>query len=182
MADVSGKGVPAALFMMVSKAILKNLAMVGKSAGEILTAMNETICKNNRMEMFVTVWLGILEISTGRIVAANAGHEYPAISGDGGCFELRKGRHDFVVGGMEGGDQRGSGTLRNGPHDRRLNRCARRSPKEILNGVRESVDAFVGDGEQFDDMTMLCLEYKGPEQQHAGETAQPEAAARRLES
>ena len=99
MADVSGKGVPGALFMMVSKVILKNNAMPGKSVGEILAMTNDLICANNRMEMFVTVWMGILEISTGKIIAANAGHEYPAVMQDG-CFRLCKDQHSFVIGGL----------------------------------------------------------------------------------
>ena len=186
MADVSGKGVPAALFMMVSKAILKNNAMMGKSAGEILTAANDTICSNNKMQMFVTVWLGILEISTGRIVAANAGHEYPVIYRSGGTFEPYRDRHGFVVGGMEGLRYR-EYELRLQPGDKlflytdgvpeatddsqelfgmkrmlaALCQHAGDSPQDILYGVRAAVDAFVGDAEQFDDLTMLCLEYKG---------------------
>ena len=102
MADVSGKSVPGALFMMVSKAILKNNAMMSKSPAEILTVTNETICSNNKMEMFVTVWLGILEIRTGRIIASNAGHEYPVVCRKGGNFEVFKDKHGFVVGGYEG--------------------------------------------------------------------------------
>ena len=120
MADVSGKGVPGALFMMVSKTILKNSAMIGKSAGEILSVTNDMICASNATEMFVTVWMGILEISSGRITAANAGHEYPAVMKNG-RFELLKDRHSFVVGGIHGGrdvrdrpDDRGAEHLRRG--------------------------------------------------------------------
>ncbi len=187
MADVSGKGVPGALFMMVSKAILKNNAMMGKSPGDVLTTANETICSNNKMEMFVTVWLGILEISTGRIVAANAGHEYPAIIRKGGHYELFKDRHGFVVGGMEGirykeyelemesgdrlflytdgvpeatdGNKELFGTER---MIDALNQSTG-SPEDVLKAVRQRVDDFVGEAEQFDDMTMLCLEYRGPQ-------------------
>ena len=186
MADVSGKGIPAALFMMVSKAILKNNAMVGKSAGEILAMTNETICSNNKMEMFVTAWVGILEISTGRITAANAGHEYPAIFRKGGSFELYKDKHGFVVGGLTGvrykeyeidlqaGDKlflytdgvpeanNSSGELFGTERMiAALNKSADSHPREVLAGVRESVDAFVNEAEQFDDLTMLCLEYRG---------------------
>ena len=186
MADVSGKGVPAALFMMVSMAILKNNAMMGKSPGEILAAANETICSNNKMQMFVTVWMGILEISTGRITAANAGHEYPALCRQGGPFELYNDRHGFVVGGMEGvryqayemnlrpGDKLflytdGVPEATNGGKElfgtermiAALTKYAGGTPRDILEGVRKSVDAFVGNAEQFDDLTMLCLEYRG---------------------
>ena len=186
MADVSGKGVPGALFMMVSKVILKNNAMLGKPVGEILARTNDLICANNQMEMFVTVWMGILEISTGTIRAANAGHEYPAVM-QNGSFRLCRDRHSFVIGGLadvcyreyelqlekddklflytdgvtEATDEKGElfGTER---MLGALNACADSSPREILTGVRDAVDAFVGEAEQFDDMTMLCLTYKGP--------------------
>ena len=187
MADVSGKGVPAALFMMASKILIGNLATVIRSPAEILRRTNDTICSNNRMEMFVTVWLGILEISTGRITASNAGHEYPAVCQAGGRFELLKDRHGFVIGGMEGLRYReyelqmepgaklflytdgvpeatDASEEMFGP-DRMidaLNRDPAASPREILGTVRAAVDGFVKDAEQFDDLTMLCLEYKGP--------------------
>ena len=102
MADVSGKGVPAALFMMASRIILASYAKQGMSPAEIMRSTNETICQNNREEMFVTVWLGILEISTGKIRAANAGHEYPVLMQPGGKCELYKDKHGFVLGGMDG--------------------------------------------------------------------------------
>ena len=188
IADVSGKGVPAALFMMVTKAILKNNAMMGRSPAEILSTANDTICTNNKMEMFVTVWLGILEISTGTVTAANAGHEYPALE-QKGVFSLVKDPHGFVIGGMEGMRYQ-EYQLQLRPGDRlflytdgvpeamaaseemfgsermleALNRNASAAPRQILEGVRGAVDAFVQDAEQFDDLTMLCVEYKGPEQ------------------
>ena len=102
IADVSGKGVPAALFMMNSKVLLKTLASENISPAEVLEKANKEICENNQMEMFVTVWLGVLELSTGKIVASNAGHEYPVIGRAGGKYELIKDKHGFVVGGMEG--------------------------------------------------------------------------------
>ena len=102
IADVSGKGVPAALFMMASKIILQSVAMLGGSPAEILTRTNEAICSNNEAEMFVTVWVGILELSTGKLTSANAGHEYPAFKQPGGPFRLHRERHGFVVGGLEG--------------------------------------------------------------------------------
>ena len=172
MADVSGKGVPAALFMMVSKALLKNTAMLGKSPSQILSTVNETICSNNKMQMFVTVWLGILEISTGVITAASAGHEYPAIRRSGEGFQLFKDPHGFVIGGMEGVRYR-EYTLSLQPGDKLflytdgvpeannaakelfgtdrmisvLSENAEAGPREVLQGVRHAVDAFVGDAE-----------------------------------
>lgn len=183
MADVSGKGVPGALFMMVSQTILKNNAMIGKSVGEILAMTNDVICASNKMEMFVTVWMGILEISTGKIRAANAGHEYPALMKDG-CFRLYRDRHSFVIGGMEGMRYReyelqlqkgeklflytdglpeaanaGAEMFGTGRMIEALNANAGLSPREILSGMKSAVDVFVGDAEPFDDLTMLCLEY-----------------------
>ena len=186
MADVSGKGVPAALFMMASKIIIASNAKLGKSPAQILTDTNAAICSNNREEMFITVWLGILELSSGRLTAANAGHEYPVIRKPDGVFELIKDRHGFVIGGMNGIRykeyelqlERGSrlflytdgvpeatdaqgrlfGTER---MIDALNRDADASPKDILKQVRSAVDDFVEDAEQFDDLTMLCLEYMG---------------------
>ncbi|MBO6052196.1 MAG: serine/threonine-protein phosphatase [Clostridia bacterium] len=185
MADVAGKGIPAALFMMASKIILQSCAMLGQSPGEILTKTNEAICSNNQEQMFVTVWLGILEISTGRIAAANAGHEYPAL-GQGGEFRLYRDRHGFVLGGMEGFRYREYEILLR-PGDRLflytdgvpeatgadgamfgtermigvLNEKPAAGPEAVIESVQSSVDAFVKDAEQFDDLTMLCLTYNG---------------------
>lgn len=102
IADVSGKGVPAALLMMASKILLQNYAMAGYSPAAILTEANERLCANNAEGMFVTVWLGILDLKTGVLTAANAGHEYPVLHRAGQAFELFKDRHGLVLGGMEG--------------------------------------------------------------------------------
>ena len=102
IADVSGKGVPAALFMMISKILLQTQALNGLSPAGVLQAVNRQLCENNTSEMFVTVWFGIYEISTGHLTAANAGHEYPTIYRRGKGFELYKDKHGFVLGGMEG--------------------------------------------------------------------------------
>ena len=185
IADVSGKGVPAALFMMISKTILDNMAMLGKTPAEILADTNNVICAKNQEEMFVTVWLGILEISTGKLMAANAGHEYPMLCTDG-VFSLYKDKHGFVIGGMEDVSYKNY-EMQLKPGDRLfvytdglpeatdpdnamfgtdrivtvLNREPKAASKRILENVRRSVDHFVKDAEQFDDLTMLCLEYSG---------------------
>ena len=186
IADVSGKGVPAALFMMASKIILADNAIMGKSPSEILYDANNAICKNNKLEMFVTVWVGILEISTGKLTAANAGHEYPALKrGDGG-FSVFKDRHGFVLGGMEGMKYK-EYEIQLSPGDKlfvytdgvpeandpdgnmfevkrmidALNEDPDASPAQILGAVRGQINIFVREAEQFDDLTMLCLEYKG---------------------
>ncbi|MBR1833011.1 MAG: serine/threonine-protein phosphatase [Ruminiclostridium sp.] len=186
MADVSGKGVPAALFMMVSKVILQSCAMLGQSVGETLTKTNDAICSNNQVEMFVTVWFGILEISTGKLTAANAGHEFPALRRADGEFELLEDEHGFVIGGIAGlkyseyelflkpGDKlflytdgvpeatdAGEELFGNERMLDALNKDVSASPEKILEEVTQSVNAFVNDAEQFDDMTMMCLEYKG---------------------
>jgi len=127
MADVSGKGVPAALFMMISKILVQNYAMTGLGPAEVLKMVNDQICANNREEMFVTVWFGVLDIQTGTITAANADK---AMFGTEQMLEA-------------------------------LNRDSATNPKEVLQMVQESVDAFVGSAEQFDDLTMLCMEYRG---------------------
>ena len=192
MADVSGKGVPAALFMMASKIMLSNNAMMGKSPAQILTDTNAAICSNNREEMFVTVWLGILEISTGKITAANAGHEYPVLKKANGIYELIKDKHGFVIGGMDGIKYKDY-TLELEPGAKlflytdgvpeatdsagrlfgcdnmlaTLNNCPAANAVDTLKNVRSAVDRFVRDAEQFDDLTMLCLEYYGKQEPDA---------------
>ncbi|MBR4231957.1 MAG: SpoIIE family protein phosphatase [Oscillospiraceae bacterium] len=187
IADVSGKGVPAALFMMASKIILANNAMNGKSPADVLKETNEAICSNNKEEMFVTVWLGILDLRIGLLKAANAGHEYPTLKQPDGSFELIKDKHGLVIGAMDGVKykeyelqlERGSKLFvytdgvpeatdtENGMFGTErmlaaLNEQADASPKQLLENVRTAVDTFTGDAEQFDDLTMLCIEYKGP--------------------
>ena len=188
MADVSGKGVPAALFMMASKIILQSCAMLGGSPAEILTKTNQAICSNNQEEMFVTVWIGILELSTGKLTAANAGHEYPVFCRSGNTYELFRDRHGLVIGAMSGAkykeyeiqlkkgdllfvytdgvpeatnaDQELFGTER---MLKALNTQPDAAPTQILKNVRAAVDAFVQNAEQFDDLTMLCMKYHGPQ-------------------
>ena len=186
IADVSGKGVPAALFMMASKIILQSSAGPGLSPAEILTRTNEAIRANNQEEMFVTVWLGILELSTGRLTAANAGHEKPILKSPGGEFEALMDKHGIVVGVMDGiryreyevqllpgaklflytdgvpEAARADGEIFGiGRTLAALNEHPDANPVELLKNVRSAVDGFVRDAEQFDDLTMLCVEYKG---------------------
>ena len=193
MADVSGKGVPAALFMMASKILVQNYTMMGYTPGEALGAVNNQICSGNHEDMFVTVWLGILDLKTGKLVASNAGHEYPIIMAPGGEFELIKDKHSLIVGGIEGVDYKeyeielrpGSklflytdGVPEAADTDNNLfgterlmsalNSVKEQGPKEILQGVYDAVTAFSGEAPQFDDLTMLCLDYRG--QDNAGGT------------
>ncbi|MCR5652327.1 MAG: PP2C family protein-serine/threonine phosphatase [Ruminococcus sp.] len=186
IADVSGKGVPAALFMMASKILINDRTLMGGTPGEILEFVNTRICRNNTAEMFVTVWLGILDIRTGKVQAANAGHEYPAIRRSGGEFEVLVDKHSFVVGGMEGMKYKDyEFTLKKGdalflytdgiteahnPADElfgedrmteALNLDTEIAPDETIANVKAAIDEFVGDAERFDDLTMLCLKYFG---------------------
>lgn len=184
--DVSGKGVPASLFMMLSSALIHHVAMHELSPAKILTFVNEEICSRNPEEMFVTVWLGVLQISTGLLTAASAGHEYPALKRPDGSFEILKDKHGFVLGGMEGVRYR-EYTLSLEPGTRlflytdgvpeaarsdntmfgadrilaALNASSDASPRDLLSAVSVSVRSFVGPAEQFDDLTMLCFEYRG---------------------
>lgn len=185
IADVFGKGIPAALFMMVTNILISDRTMMGGTPGEILSFVNENICARNRADMFVTVWLGILEISTGKLTASNAGHENPVIYRKGKHFEVFKDPHGFVIGGLEGmrykdyeirlnkGDKLflyTDGLPEATDSDQKLytvERMAKElnlyqdgSPQEIIEGMQISVNDFVGDAPQFDDLTMLCIEIK----------------------
>ena len=173
--------------MMASKIMLANYAKMGKTPAEILSITNDTISSNNREEMFVTVWLGIFEISTGKLVASNAGHEYPILKKDG-KFEIYKDHHGMVIGYEEGmvykdyeimmkpGDKLFLYTdgVTEATDDNEklfgmermidaLNKDPETDPVQTLKNVRAGVDAFVKDAEQFDDLTMLCFEYRSPE-------------------
>ena len=184
--DVSGKGIPAALFMMVTNILISDRTMMGGSPGEILSFVNNGICEHNRADMFVTLWLGILDLSTGRLSFANAGHDDAAICSRDGEFRIFRTKHNLVAGAMAGqryktfetvlkkGDklflytdgvpEATDGENRMFTVQRMLsalNEEKEGTPRELLERVRRSVDLFVGDAPQFDDLTMLCLEWKG---------------------
>ena len=162
--------------------------MMGKMPAEVLTAVNNVLTGNSS-EMFVTVWLGVLDLRTGELTAANAGHEYPFMMQPGRGFELVKDPHGIVLGAMEGFPYE-QYTLRLEPGaklflytdgipeasdkdgkffglDRTLealNSTEEGTPEEILNAVHGAVKVFAGDAPQFDDMTMMCLHFKGSKQ------------------
>ncbi|MCR4606809.1 MAG: SpoIIE family protein phosphatase [Oscillospiraceae bacterium] len=186
MADVSGKGIPGALFMMVSKIILQSCAMLGQGPAAVISKTNEAICSNNQADMFVTAWVGILELSTGKLTASSAGHEYPIIKKPDGCFEVFKDKHGFVIGGFPQSKYQDyelhlapgtklflytDGLPEATDKDRSmfglnritsvLNETAEMHPKEILASVKRAVESFVGNEEQFDDITMMCISYYG---------------------
>ena len=187
MADVSGKGVPAALFLVVAKTLIKNRAQLGESPAEILKNVNAQLCEGNEEELFVTVWLAIIEISTGKGIAANAGHEHPSICRAGGKYELVTYHHSPAVATMQGlsfkehpfelkpGDKLfvytdGVPEATNNENqlfgnDRMLdalNIDPEAAPQKLLDNVRNKIDEFVGDAPQFDDITMMSFSYTGP--------------------
>ncbi|MBQ8093221.1 MAG: SpoIIE family protein phosphatase [Clostridia bacterium] len=186
MADVSGKGVPAALFMMVSRVLIKSRIQNGETPGEALKNVNNQLCEGNDAGFFVTVWLAVLEISTGRGIAVNAGHEHPALRRANGLYELVTYRHSMAVATMEGlpfkehefqlmpGDSvfvytDGVAEATNAENElfgtermlAALNRVPDASPSETLQNVMEDINDFVAGAQQFDDITMLCLKYNG---------------------
>ncbi|MBQ5355267.1 MAG: PP2C family protein-serine/threonine phosphatase [Clostridia bacterium] len=184
--DVSGKGIPGALFMMASSIFLSSRAKMGGRPSEILAEFNDEICRHNDAEMFVTLWLGILDLKTGLLTFANAGHEDAALCRKDGEFDLWRTKHSLVAGAMPGVPFRDfEMKLENGDKlflytdgvpeatdaENRMFGLSRMvdtlnghragSPSEILEGMRESVNAFVGGAPQFDDLTMVCLRYDG---------------------
>ena len=188
MADVSGKGVPASLFMTIAKTLIKNRAQLGESPSEILYNVNNQLCDGNEAELFVTVWLAIIELSTGKGIAANAGHEHPALRRKDGSFELVLYRHATAVATMEGmrfkehefqlnpgdtlfvytdGVTEATNTKDELFGTQRmldaLNRDPNAAPKKLLDAVRNDIDEFVGAAPQFDDITMMGVKYDGPE-------------------
>ncbi|MBQ3789718.1 MAG: SpoIIE family protein phosphatase [Lachnospiraceae bacterium] len=192
MADVSGKGVPAALFMVIAKTLIKNRALLGESPAQVLSEVNNQLCEGNEAELFVTVWLAIVEISTGKGVAANAGHEHPTLRRKDGKYELIVYPHSPAVATMEDlpfkehefelhpgdsiyvytdgvaeatdSEQELYGTDR---MLEALNKDPNAKPEDLLRNVRESIDVFVGDAPQFDDITMLGFTYYGEGGNHA---------------
>lgn len=196
MADVSGKGVPASLFMVISKTLIKNRAQMGEySPARILTDVNNQLCQGNKSMHFVTVWLAVLEISTGKGMAVNAGHEHPVFKHRNGKFELVKYRHSMVMGAMDGlnykerefhleqGDRlfvytdgvpeamdRNDEMFGTDRMLEALNRDPNVTNEQLLKNVRSSVDKFVGAAPQFDDLTMLGFTYYGrKDQENAGD-------------
>ena len=185
MADVSGKGVPAALFMVIGKTLIKDHTTPDRDLGKVFTEVNQLLCESNSEELFITAFEGVLDLVTGEFVYVNAGHEMPFICKAGGDFEPYKIRAAFVLAGMEGMKYRaGSMTLEPGDKifqytdgvteatninnelygmDRLgaiLNKVKAGTPHDILPAVKKDIDSFVGEADQFDDITMLCLEYK----------------------
>lgn len=182
IADVSGKGISAAMFMMKAKTLIKSYADKESDVAKILTSANTALCENNEAEMFVTCWMGILNFKTNMVQFANAGHNPPLIRHQNGSYEFFRSRPGFVLGGLDSVKYR-SGEFELAPGDEIflytdgvteatdiqnrlygderlknvLNRLAGADAGNVCRGVKQDVDAFAGDAPQFDDMTMLCL-------------------------
>ena len=186
VADVSGKGIPAAMFMMTSKTLLKSCAESGMSVEEVFTHANEKLCEGNDAGMFVTAWMGLLNTKTGKITFANAGHNPPLVKHADGSFSYLKTRPGFVLAGMEGiryrkneyqlekgdviylytdGVTEATNTANELYGEERLlealNKNSDSNARTICDAVKADVDLFVGKAPQFDDITMLCLIYHG---------------------
>lgn len=185
VADVSGKGVPAALFMVIGKTLIKDHTKPGLSLGDVFTEVNKILCESNKEGLFITAFECVLDLVTGELVFVNAGHELPFILDKSGSYHTYKTRAGFVLAGMEGMKYR-QGTLQLELGDKLflytdgvteatskakelygmerlekvLNANRNKNPQELLPAVKADIDAFVGDAPQFDDITMLCMEYR----------------------
>lgn len=188
IADVSGKGVPAALFMVIAKTLIKDHTQSGKPPEEVFTEVNRQLCEANDENLFVTAWMGVLEISTGKLVYVNAGHNPPAIGRKNGETEFLRSRPGFVLAGLDFTKYR-AGSLELMPGDllylytdgvteamntaqelygeerlkRTLDANVSAAPEEIFKAVKKDLDDFVADAPQFDDITMLAMRYLGRE-------------------
>lgn len=185
VADVSGKGIPAAMFMMRAKTSIKDLAEGGLDAGTIFTKANNSLCENNEAGMFVTAWIGILDLRTGVVKFANAGHNLPLVRRANGDFEYMKSRAGLMLAGMEDlpymeqemqlepGDRiflyTDGVTEANDVNgklygDDRLkdfiNSVKDEKAEDVLNRIKEDIDLFATDAPQFDDITMLMVDFK----------------------
>lgn len=188
MADVSGKGVPASLFMMVSNILIMERLRSFDSPANALSYVNKRICARNTLNMFVTVWLGIIDLETGNVIACNAGHDNPVVCRKNGRIEVINDVHGVIVGAMddseytnyefnlEKGDKLflytdGVVEATNANNElftearmrEALSKLRSKSPSDILKGMKHSIDSFVGDAPQFDDITMMLFEYKDKE-------------------
>lgn len=186
IADVSGKGIPAAMFMMTAKTIIKGYAESGKSVDEVFTIANEKLCESNEAGMFVTAWFGVLDLLTGKVEFVNAGHNPPLVRHKDSTFDYLKSKPSFVIAGMEGMKYRRNEFFLSSGDEiylytdgvteatdsenrlygeerlvRFLNTLHGLSGEEICHAVKADVADFVGDAPQFDDITMLYLKYNG---------------------
>ena len=186
IADVSGKGIPAAMFMMTAKTLIKSYAESGMSVEEVFTQANAKLSEGNDSGMFVTAWMGYIDLKTGRISYANAGHNPPLVRHENGSYEYLKTRPGLVLAGMEGIRYR-SNVVELQPGDviflytdgvteannaseelygterlkELLDSNTDKDAEHICEVVKADVDSFADGVEQFDDITMLCIRYNG---------------------
>lgn len=184
VADVSGKGVPAALFMVIGKTLIKDHSQNGKALGDVFADVNNLLCESNSEDLFITAFEGVLDLVTGEFNYVNAGHEMPFLL-QNGRFEAVRIKPCFVLAGMEDMQYK-AGSIMMQPGDKifqytdgvteatnpenelfgmerlsdSLNRVKDKGPKDIITSVKQDIDAFVGNAPQFDDITMLCLDYR----------------------
>lgn len=187
IADVSDKGVPSALYMMQSKIIIQNYALMGLSPKEVLTKANKQLCASHQQKLFVTVWFAVLDLDTGLLTAANGGHEFPIIKNPNGSFEIYKDEHDIVVGMVDRVPYReyqiqlekgtkifvytdgvpecvgDDGQYKLERAVETLKKYEENTPEEICKNMLDELKEFMGEHDQFDDITMVCVEYKGQE-------------------
>ncbi|MCM1158713.1 MAG: PP2C family protein-serine/threonine phosphatase [Bacteroidales bacterium] len=187
IADVSGKGVPAALFMVIGKTLIKDHTKPGIDLGDVFSEVNELLCESNSEGLFITAFEGVLNLVTGEFCFVNAGHEMPFIARAGGAYEPYKLHAGFVLAGMENMKYK-SGRIQLSPGDRIfqytdgvteatnadhelygmqrltdiLAQNTDKPPASLLPAVKADIDLFTGDAPQFDDITMLCVEYVKP--------------------
>ena len=185
IADVSGKGIPAAMFMMSAKSVIKSIVESGATPGVAFTKANEKLCADNSAEMFVTAWLGIMDLNTGHVIYANAGHNPPVLKNEDGSLEYLKSRPGFVLAGMEGVQYKDfeldlaegqsitlytdgvtEATNINNElfgEDRLIEAIkdsGNMNMRYTCKLVKKKVDKFVGEASQFDDITMLGIKRK----------------------
>lgn len=188
IADVSGKGIPAALYMMISKTMLKTVASNTLDPAKILQQVNALLCENNETQMFVTVWFGIIDTKTGLMTCCNAGHEHPALRRDGHHWTLYRDKHGMMLGAsdmahfanyevqLHPGDSlflytdglpealnpQGERFGTQGMIDL-LNDCTEKhlDAPVMMETINQTIDDFSGDAGQFDDLTMLALTWYG---------------------
>lgn len=186
IADVSGKGIPAALFMMAAKILLEHNVKMGKSPAQVLYDVNTAICNKSVEDMFITVWLGIIDLDAEKVTCANAGHEYPILKKQEGDYEIIKDKHDLVLGAMKEVHYReyelqmepgsalflytdGLSEALNADNEmfgteritEELNKDPHRTPEEVIQDMKEAVAEYVGGREPSDDLTMVSFAYYG---------------------
>ena len=185
IADVSGKGMPAALFMMRGTTVIKDNALTLNTTSEILTAANARLCENNTEAMFITAWIGILDIRTMTLQYTNAGHNYPMLQHEGQPVEEMRTVHGLFLAGMrsthyrhdeiklEPGDRillftDGATEAHNASDElygeerlmKVLEKNREASGEQVLDKILEDINLFAEDVPQFDDITMVVLTIK----------------------